>query len=85
MPPARSNYPPGSRGAELLLRWLARTRTSQRCLARRLDVTAGTVNQWLQGQTIPTLEHAAAVEKTTSRAVRASSWAAPPRGAAGGS
>lgn len=76
MPP---DYPPGSRGAELLLRWLKRTKTSQRCLARRLRMTAGTVNQWLQGQTVPTLEHAVDVEMATGGTVPAGAWTMRPR------
>lgn len=69
-----SGYKPGSRAAELLLAWLKRTRTSQRCFARRVGVTCGAVNQWIQGQTTPTLAHAADVELATGGAVLAAAW-----------
>jgi DNA-binding transcriptional regulator YdaS (Cro superfamily) len=64
-----------SRGAVLLIRWLKRTKTTQRCFARRVDVTAGALNQWLMGHTTPTLEHAVEVEIATSGSVPAAEWA----------
>lgn len=74
-----AGYTPGSRAAELLLRWLKRARKPQRCFARRVGVTAGALNQWLQGLTTPTLEHAADVEIATGGAVPAAAWAQKPR------
>lgn len=70
---------PGSRAAELLLRWLRRAKKSQRCFARRVGVTAGALSQWLHGRTAPTLEHAADVEIATGGAVPAAAWTQKPR------
>lgn len=69
---------PGSRGAQLLLRHLKRTRTSQRCFARRVGVTVGALNQWIHGVTTPTMEHAADVEIASGGAVPAGEWAWEP-------
>ena len=61
-------------GSEQLARWLKRTKTSQRCLARRLHVTPGAVNQWIRGRTVPSLENAAEIEMVTGGKVLAAAW-----------
>ena len=60
-------------GAEQLGRWLGRTKTTQRCLARRLRVTPGTVGRWLRGG-VPSPERAADIELVTGGKVLASAW-----------
>jgi len=70
-------HPPLTRGAQLLAAWLATTETSQRAMARQLDLGPSTVQAWMSGRKRPSLAVATSIERVTG--VPATSWAEPPR------
>ena len=70
-----------SLGLARLRTWLARQRTTQRDLARRLGIDAGQCSRMVNGRNLPKLTLAGDIERLTGGYVKASAWSMAHAGA----
>jgi len=61
----------GTKGGDMLARWLTKTKTTQLAFARRLGVTQGGVSALLSGTRVPNAERRAAIMLLTGISIAA--------------